>query len=378
MEEANVQLNKSENVAFRYLYGFAILFVVLSHCDGGGFEMLSNWMHFGAFHLAIFVFGSGYFKKKSEYKKPARLLLKKMKKLLLPLWIWNFVYALIMLLLQKIGFSFECVINLKTILVGPINNKDLFILNMGSWFVFPFFMVQVLYLVGKCILDRLKKENVTDYIWEVCCFIAGVVCVYLVNHGMQSEHLLFLYRTMYFMPFYILGIWYRNYLENYLDKLPKILVLSACLIIALSLNTYFGRVVYAIPSSCDYPFGVVATFIAAITGIVFWLTVSKALGECEKKVAILTLFGNYTFDIMFHQFLGILIVKTVFFFLYKCFGIFADFDPVLYKSDIWYLYLPKGIAEYKTLYVIGAIAFSVCVGKAFGWLKQKMKSKTQK
>ena len=75
-----IQLNrekKEENKAFRYLYGFAILFVVLSHCDGGGFEMLSNWMHFGAFHLAVFVFGSGYFRRATDAEHPFLFLIKK-------------------------------------------------------------------------------------------------------------------------------------------------------------------------------------------------------------------------------------------------------------------------------------------------------------
>lgn len=70
---------KQENKAFRYLYGFGILFVVLSHCDGGGFEMLSNWMHFGAFHLAIFVFGSGYFLAGRTVTKPVAFVWKKVK-----------------------------------------------------------------------------------------------------------------------------------------------------------------------------------------------------------------------------------------------------------------------------------------------------------
>lgn len=69
-EEIQKEGTGSENLAFRYLYGFAILFVLLSHCDGGGVEMLSNWMHFGAFHLGIFVFGSGYFFREEKLLNP--------------------------------------------------------------------------------------------------------------------------------------------------------------------------------------------------------------------------------------------------------------------------------------------------------------------
>ena len=44
LQTAQEQL-KQENKAFRYLYGFGILYVVLSHCDGGGFEIYKGKMH---------------------------------------------------------------------------------------------------------------------------------------------------------------------------------------------------------------------------------------------------------------------------------------------------------------------------------------------
>lgn len=80
---------EKENLQFRYLYAFGIIFVVMSHCDGGGMQMLSNWMHLGAFHLAIFVFGSGYFFDEEKITDLLAYIRKKIKTLLLPLWGWN-------------------------------------------------------------------------------------------------------------------------------------------------------------------------------------------------------------------------------------------------------------------------------------------------
>lgn len=202
----------------------------------------------------------------------------------------------------------------------------------------------------------------------------GVLTVYASGQGFLGNIPQPLCRIAYFMPFYILGMWYHNYLEKYIDRLSVAAVLSGCLIVALLLNAHFGRVVYAIPSSCDYPFGVVATYLSACIGILFWLTVSKALARMTEDVKILRFMGNHTWDIMFHQFMGILLVKVLFFLCNRCFGSFADFDKNAFLSDIWYLYLPKQMAEFKALYVVGAIAFSVLVGKAVTLCKNKIMS----
>lgn len=362
---------KTENRTFRYLYGLAILFVVLSHCDGGGFEMLSNWMHFGAFHLAIFVFGSGYFLKSDAMNNPFKYLGKKVCKLLLPLWGLHFLYGIIVWILHYIGFTFGDAISLKSLLLYPISSKDLYVLNMGAWFVFPFFMVQVIYAFGKMLLDLLKKEQITDLIWQIVLLVAGIVCIKLACSGYQQEGMTVLFRIAYFMPFYILGIWYHNYFETLMERINASLILGACLCVALLINAHIGRVVYAIPSSCDYPFGVVATYLSALVGVVFWLTVSRELDKGNFEIKLLKIIGSHTWDIMFHQFAGILLVKVLFSMGNKLFGTFQDFDYVAYYNDIWYLYLPKGIPEFKALYVVGAIGFSVIAGYFIGLLKNK-------
>lgn len=369
------QLNREkqeENRTLRYLYGLAILFVVLSHCDGGGFEMLSNWMHFGAFHLAVFVFGSGYFRRVADAEHPFLFLFKKICKLLIPLWIINAVYGLIMIVLQRNGFLFGEPVTLKSFLFYPVSSKNLFVLDMGAWFVFPFFMVQIIYIMGESLLRLLKKEKVTDVVWQFLFLATGILGVFLSCRGLLDENMTVFIRIAYFMPFYIMGIWYRKYFEAYANRIPAAVIFAVCLVIALLLNGHFGRVVYAIPSSCDYPFGVFATYLSALIGIAFWLTISRQLAKFESSISLLSLLGNHTWDIMFHQFAGILLLKCIFAFLNRLFGIFADFDYTAFYGDIWYLYLPKGLPEMKALYVVAAIAFSILVGKALAVLKNQM------
>ncbi len=361
----------NENLQFRYLYGFGILFVVLSHCDGGGVQMLSNWMHFGAFHLAIFVFGSGYFFEAQKAARPVSYFGKKVKSLLLPLWVWNLFYGVFMTLLHLIGFQFGDGLTLKGIVLGPAINKDLYQLNMGSWFVFPFFMVQIIYACIKYCLDKIGKASVTDKILQLAFVIAGIGGVHYAGNGLAAEWQFVMMRILYFMPFYALGVWYGEMGESVMKKIPVTAILGSCLVVTLLLNTYFGRVVYAIPSTCDYPFGTVATYLAAVIGILFWLQVSGWLAEHCTRIHILSVLGNSTWDIMMHQFAGILLVKCVFAGMNRLFGVFADFDWNVFFGDVWYMYRPKGIAEYAFVYVVGAIAFSVFVK----WLMQQVKQK---
>lgn len=350
-----------ENLTFRYLYGFAILFVVLSHCDGGGVEMLSNWMHFGAFHLAVFVFGSGYFFRKEKLEKPLLYLWNKIKKLLIPLWCWNLFYGLVLTLLHGMGFTFGEPLTLRGILLFPVNSENLYVLNMGSWFIFPFFCVQILYGVGKALLDLCGKRELTDRILQAVFIAAGFVGVYLAGHGYHEFVLYPVFRILYFMPFYVFGILYKEGLEKILSKIPASLYLGGCLVVSLLLNAHFGKAVYTIPSSCDYPFGMWATYLAGVVGILFWLKIAALLADFGKQCTLLMVLGRSTWDIMFHQFAGIMAVKAVFAMGNRLFGVFRDFDFAAFSGDIWYLYRPGGMKEFAVLYVMGAVGVSLAV-----------------
>ncbi len=352
---------QDENLTFRYLYGFAILFVVLSHCDGGGVEMLANWMHFGAFHLGIFVFGSGYFFRSERLKTPFLYLWDKVKRLLIPLWCWNLFYGIMLALLHGFGFTFGEPLTLRGVLLFPVNSENLYVLNMGSWFVFPFFCVQILYGAGKALLDFFGKPKLTDRLLQALFMTAGFAGVYFAGHGYHEYALYPVFRILYFMPFYAFGMLYRDFLEQVFSKIPAALYLGACLFLSLLLNAHFGKAVYAIPSSCDYPFGMWATYLAGALGILFWLKVAMTLSGFGKQCDLLLILGRSTWDIMFHQFAGIMAVKAVFAAGSRFLGIFGDFDPSAFLGDIWYLYKPKGMQEFTILYVLGAVVVSLAV-----------------
>lgn len=361
--EKKIGTLKTENLQFRYLYGFGILFVVLSHCDGGGISMLSDWMNFGAFHLAIFLFGSGYFFKSDKLAHPLVYFLQKSKALLAPLWFWNLFYGLVLFLMHRLGFTFGEPLSLRNLLLFPISSQNLYVLNMGSWFVFPFFMVHLLYAAGKLLLDRFGQPKLTDRLLQLFFVAAGFAGVWLAGHGYHESVLYPIFRILYFMPFYAAGMLYRDFGEAGYQKAPAPLCLGVCLGISLLLNTYFGRTVYALPSSCDYPFGVAATYLSGLIGILFWLKISQVLDENAKLCKPLAVLGSSTWAIMIHQFAGIMAVKCLFAAANGLLGWFPDFDRTAFLGDIWYLYRPGGISEYALCYVAGAIVVPLFMQK---------------
>ena len=75
-------MEKKINYQFKILYFFGILFIVACHCSYGGISLGYEWFYPGAFHLALFAFGSGYFYKTSSEDHILAYIWKKFKHLM--------------------------------------------------------------------------------------------------------------------------------------------------------------------------------------------------------------------------------------------------------------------------------------------------------
>ena len=91
---------------FKILYAIAMFLVVSGHIHNGGvslfYELLPPYM----FHVQLFVFCSGYFYKRKAEVNPLSYVKKKISHLIIPLYMWNLVYSVIVYGLSYLGFSF--------------------------------------------------------------------------------------------------------------------------------------------------------------------------------------------------------------------------------------------------------------------------------
>ena len=64
---------------------------------------------------------------------------------------------------------------------------------------------------------------------------------------------------------------------------------------------------------------------------------------------------------MVHQFLGFFTVNTIFAVCSKFVPIINDFNWTKYKSDIWYLYIPKSLNQWYIIYLIAGLSLPLLI-----------------
>ena len=92
---------------FKIIYTISILSVIAEHLRGkGSIEFnIQGWFPYSSFHMPLFMFSSGYFFKKNNVKYSTIYIIRKFKKLILPIYIYNFFYGFYNQFLKNIGFN---------------------------------------------------------------------------------------------------------------------------------------------------------------------------------------------------------------------------------------------------------------------------------
>ena len=169
---------KSINYAFKFLYAIGMILVVAGHCSNGGVSIFYDWFTPYAFHLPLFIFASGYFYKKNDINNCTKSIWNKIKKLIIPFYLWNFVYAIIIQILHHLGFQFGDPISFHSLIIAPLINGHQYALNCPSWFVAPLFYI---YLLNLIIRKLLKHAN--DWIFFILFLVFGMCGIKLAMLG---------------------------------------------------------------------------------------------------------------------------------------------------------------------------------------------------
>ena len=127
-------------MTFCILSGIAIIMIVAGHV---GYNVLTvgDLFPYYSFHVPLFMFISGYFYKDTEEEHPLAYFKKKVKRLLVPYFIWNVLYGVVAWLLRFIGFGMGENISLWTLFVEPFVSGYQFIYNYAAWFVPVLFVI---------------------------------------------------------------------------------------------------------------------------------------------------------------------------------------------------------------------------------------------
>lgn len=350
-------MERDTNYQFRLLYAFGISFVVLGHLGNTTFHVMTDWFPWLSFHLGMFAFSSGYFFKREKAARLFSFVAHKTRTLIVPLYLWNFAYALLSLLLARAGFSFAAKVTPRSLFLLPLIDGHQFGLNLGSWFLVPLFCCHVYAAVTRKLSGRFCK----NWIYTAAGIAIGIAGVEMARRGLRSGWWLFLTRFMYFLPFYELGILYRSRLEK-ADTSPSWLYFSVVLALQLLVIFAAGTAPVCIPGRMEFPSAAVLSLAGGFLAVAFWLRVARMLVPVLGQSRLVAAVGENTFSIMMHHFFGFFCLKTFFALLHKFTPLCQSFSWLQYKNDMWYIFLPKNCSQMAALYYVAALAISIAIG----------------
>lgn len=371
MESIINSINKPKkeiNYQFKVLYCIGIINVLIAHSHADALAFWNEIVHLASFTIAMFVFSSGYFYNKKNDSKPIQYIWKKFTKLIIPLYLWHFFYAILIIISSGIGFTIALPLTWEKILLYPINSIKLLGYNNPAWFIVPLFVTEIYNVLMRRLLIKIEGKK-TDYIMLSFNFILGFIGVYLAMHEYNRGWWLFLLRLCYFAPFYSLGYVYKNYLQKK-DVLPSfwyffIIILYEILIILIYGHTSSYSIVGMDSEFFENP---VIPFLSGIAGLAFWLRISRILSPVIGKSKYVNAIANNTFPIMMNHIFGFMIMKVVFFVFTKIFAELPEFNVDLFKSDMLYLYLPRG-RGFNLLYIVFGILIPIYLQKLVDLIK---------
>ena len=363
---------REENLVFRALYLIAIIFIVDGHTTLSDMFTMGGLFKYYSFHLMIFAFGAGYF-----FRLHGNILqdvLSRAKRLLVPLYIWNVIYGVGAAFLRYFGgFEIGEQLSAYTLLLAPIVNGEHFVWNLGSWFIFPLFLSQVIYSLLRRAAKLWKDKEIITFI---LCLIPGCAAVQLCYGGMQDMLPLFLLRTLILLPGYAGGQLYKRCLEHR-DTMKTVPYLLIIVLLRALLCVRYDNLAYLL-SNCSYfvcdAFGV---YFGGALAIAFYLRIARLLAPMMTKSRLALYASRHTFDIMMHHFMGFFALNGMFLAM-NALGIGAeDFSVKSMRTMADYNYAPHGRSEWNILYLTAGMLLPLAVAWVTDQIKTCIKKRTK-
>lgn len=203
-EKIRKKRNAVLNQEFLLLQTIAIVLVVIGHEKQGALTPFSDWFPIYSYHMPLFVFISGYFYKQGAEQHIFRSLVHKARRLLIPYFIWNLVYGLIILLFQQFGWiEYGQELNLYNLFVEPWVLGKQFEFNRAAWFVPTLFLVQAVYILFQLVFSHVKGKN-----WLLFLLFTFFGCgiIWYSNTTAMADYVIVLGKILFFSSVLSLGV----------------------------------------------------------------------------------------------------------------------------------------------------------------------------
>lgn len=364
---------ESVNMQFAILSALGMFFVVDGHLNNSYLDIGGLFPYY-SFHMPLFAFISGYFYRQGSEDGIAAYAKRKVIRLLVPYMIYNLLYGIAAQVLHGAGFAFGGGLNLRNLFIEPFITGHQFEYNLAAWFVPALFLVEIANVLLRRFLKIMacRGRILNECIVAALYMAIGIAGISLSLGGRYQGGWLTLVRLMFLLPCYQWGTLYRQRLEQK-DRLGNIPYFAILMSIQLCLAMPGRPLIYSV-AFCNGFTGLLLPYITAAAGIAFWLRVSRIAAGAFGDSAAVRYFGGHTFAIMMHHVMALMVLKTVFAAFAKYTSLFVGFSFEQYKADLWYLYFPKGLPQFRVFYLIWALALPLI----FQYVMDRMKLRLKK
>ena len=372
------KLNEKNNIDFRFkiIYFVGIICVILSHCQRkASIELnIQGWFEYTTFHMPLFMFAAGYFFKEKNVSNIFKYLIRKFKRLILPIYSYNIFYGIIIQILKKIGFKNNIrEFSFRIVLVEPLNGSG-FKYIRPSWFSSSLFFVESYNILKRKVLYSLKKE-IHESIYLIIDVIISCLSVSISNKNYNTKYIyMYVLRFMHLNIYYELGIFYNKHLEYFIKKIRYDFFFLCIFSLKLLFHLYYSHspsFYYGASQYFNYsPFTVI---IISILGISFWLKISEIMEPLLGKNYYVNIIADNTFSIMINHGLAIDLVKTFFAIISKYSRYCQNFDFKKYYSlDTSYIFIPNNVLQAGILYLLTSLIVPIFIQKIINKIKNKI------
>lgn len=345
---------KSINMQFVVLSALGMFFVVDGHLNNSYLDIGGLFPYY-SFHMPLFAFISGYFFLPGSEHETGNYIKKKAVRLLVPYMVYNLLYGIAAQFLHGAGFSFGGGLNLRNLFLEPFITGHQYEYNLAAWFVPALFLVELTNILSRRILKLAVKpgQALNEYVLTILYMAVGTCAVSLAMGGRYQGGWLTLVRLMFLLPCYQWGTLYRQKLEER-DRMESAFYFAILIAIQFGLVISGKPLIYSV-AFCNGFTGLLLPYITAATGIAFWLRVSRIVSPALEHSRAVRYFGGHTFAVMMHHMMALIVLKTIFAAFAKYTPLFVGFNFELYKADLWYMYFPKDLPQFRVFYLLWAI-----------------------
>lgn len=324
-----------------------IMAVVMGH---SGYSVSKTFPPY-SFHMALFIFASGYFYK-DEYEENLKLFFKKrFKSIIVPYFLYNLFFAVVTyLIFIKYNLSLgtppdfnNMILTLKNFFVQPFIDGHQYFLYLSAWFMIYLFTVQIAFIL---FYKSLKKITLNKHIHLIIFTLIAIISTYAsinfrnIFTGTTLIIVQITLRLMFGLFFFYFGLFYKTTLEN--KNMFRTSILILIIIIQLRLIRFWD-INYTLVFM-DFKGHVLLPLITSLTGIYVYMFLAKALCTVLPNKDILYNIGDNTLHIMSNHLFVFFILNI---FIVKIYNVdIINLNDVSYKFNIdsfWPIYFFCGV-----------------------------------